>query len=99
MKKAPPGFTCPDCGTVSHNPNDVRQRYCARCHFFVDDPLSFVSAYVTGYAANAIGEPQASNPYLPDRRTNASWDQGWIDGSNGVDPNTGGAENIRRMTQ
>jgi hypothetical protein len=30
-------FTCPFCGTVSHNPNDVRERYCGRCHVFVID--------------------------------------------------------------
>ena len=30
-------FTCPRCGAVSHNPNDARERYCGRCHVFVDD--------------------------------------------------------------
>lgn len=30
-------FTCPDCGAVSHNPNDERERYCGRCHAFVED--------------------------------------------------------------
>jgi hypothetical protein len=25
------GFTCPFCGAVSHNPNDVRRWSCARC--------------------------------------------------------------------
>ena len=29
-------FTCPFCGAVSHNPNDARERYCVRCHVFVD---------------------------------------------------------------
>lgn len=33
-------FTCPFCGFVSHNPNDAAQRYCLRCHVFVDDVLS-----------------------------------------------------------
>lgn len=33
----PDPFTCPSCGAVSHNPNDAAQRYCGRCHFFVDD--------------------------------------------------------------
>jgi hypothetical protein len=32
------GFTCPFCGLVSHNANDMRERYCVRCHLFVDDP-------------------------------------------------------------
>lgn len=25
------GFTCPRCGRVSHNPNDIRERYCGAC--------------------------------------------------------------------
>jgi hypothetical protein len=29
-------FTCPFCGAISHNLNDADQRYCARCHVFVD---------------------------------------------------------------
>lgn len=32
-------FQCPFCQTVSHNPNDARYRYCARCDIFVDDVL------------------------------------------------------------
>ncbi|HJQ59437.1 MAG TPA: hypothetical protein VJ890_21195 [Vineibacter sp.] len=31
-------FTCPRCGAVSHNPGDIANRYCGRCHAFVDDP-------------------------------------------------------------
>ncbi len=28
---------CPKCSTVSFNPNDVKNRYCARCHgYYVD---------------------------------------------------------------
>ena len=33
-------FVCPYCGAESHNPNDVRERYCGRCHVFVDDPFT-----------------------------------------------------------
>jgi hypothetical protein len=33
----PPAFRCPFCGFVSYNPNDLRERYCVRCHRFVDD--------------------------------------------------------------
>lgn len=29
-------FVCPDCGAVSHNPNDIEHRYCGRCHEFKD---------------------------------------------------------------
>ena len=25
-------FTCPRCGAVSHNPRDLAEGYCARCH-------------------------------------------------------------------
>jgi hypothetical protein len=31
-------FICPHCGTESFNPNDIRERYCGRCHVFADDP-------------------------------------------------------------
>jgi hypothetical protein len=30
-------FVCPRCGAVSHNPKDACERYCGRCHVFVDD--------------------------------------------------------------
>jgi hypothetical protein len=33
----PSKFRCPRCGAVSYNPNDIRERYCGRCHAFVDD--------------------------------------------------------------
>lgn len=32
-----PLFTCPRCGAESHNPNDAREQYCARCNAFVGD--------------------------------------------------------------
>ena len=25
-------YICPHCFAVSHNPNDIAQRYCGRCH-------------------------------------------------------------------
>lgn len=31
-------ITCGTCGLTSVNPNDVRNRYCAHCHVFHDDP-------------------------------------------------------------
>lgn len=31
-------FVCPRCGAESFNPNDISERYCGRCHVFVDDP-------------------------------------------------------------
>jgi len=32
-----PSLTCPFCGRVSYNRNDVTQRYCGACHRFLDD--------------------------------------------------------------
>jgi hypothetical protein len=29
-------YTCPHCGMVSHNLNDVRERYCGFCHRWAD---------------------------------------------------------------
>lgn len=33
----PPRFTCTRCGTVSYNRDDVKEKYCVRCHTLVDD--------------------------------------------------------------
>lgn len=30
-------FTCPKCGAVSYNPNDIREGYCGRCHEFTGE--------------------------------------------------------------
>lgn len=32
-----PWYTCPWCGTTSRHPDDVANKYCARCHEFEDD--------------------------------------------------------------
>lgn len=40
MKPDPVSFKCPICGAISYNPNDARERYCVRCHRFVDDPAT-----------------------------------------------------------
>lgn len=34
-----PSITCPACGKVSYNPNDIEQRYCGNCHLFHDQML------------------------------------------------------------
>jgi hypothetical protein len=31
-------FVCPRCGAESFNQNDINERYCGRCHVFVDNP-------------------------------------------------------------
>lgn len=33
----PQTFTCPKCGAVSYNANDVRERYCGACHDFAKE--------------------------------------------------------------
>jgi hypothetical protein len=43
-----PAFTCPCCGAVSHNPNDIEQHYCGRCHWWTGDP--------------ALGPPHLAEP-------------------------------------
>lgn len=32
----PASITCPRCGMTSHNPNDIRERYCGACHQYHD---------------------------------------------------------------
>lgn len=44
-----PYIVCPKCGMVSHNPNDVENRYCGNCHAFHDDLLN------PGYWMNETG--------------------------------------------
>lgn len=34
----PASFSCPRCGAVSYNLNDVEHGYCGRCHDFTGDP-------------------------------------------------------------
>jgi len=29
-------ITCPRCQWTSYNPDDIRERYCGRCHAFTD---------------------------------------------------------------
>lgn len=41
-KRTKPHFTCPRCAAISWNPNDLRERYCGRCHLFFS-PLERVS--------------------------------------------------------
>lgn len=41
---ADPPFVCPFCDAISHHPRDADERYCGRCHVFVDDVLGFRDA-------------------------------------------------------
>ena len=38
-------ITCPRCGRTSHNPNDVRERYCGACHVFHGDAHPALAPY------------------------------------------------------
>ena len=31
-------ITCPRCGAKSYHPEDIRQGYCGRCHWWTSDP-------------------------------------------------------------
>jgi hypothetical protein len=33
-----PSFTCPCCGMISWNGNDIEQGYCGACHWWTADP-------------------------------------------------------------
>jgi hypothetical protein len=34
-------ITCLVCGFTSHNPNDVKHRYCGSCHVYHANPAAF----------------------------------------------------------
>lgn len=38
-------YTCPRCRAVSHNPNDLANRYCGWCHQFEDATLTNFTIY------------------------------------------------------
>lgn len=61
-------FQCPLCGFVSHNPNDARERYCIRCHEFVDDVLNatrtFRAAAVETFRRKAVEDPERAGQWL-----------------------------------
>ncbi len=38
-KRGEGAFTCPCCSAVSHNPHDLEQGYCGRCHWWTADPV------------------------------------------------------------
>lgn len=40
-------YTCPHCGRVSHNPNDLAHRYCGACHRYADE-RAVAEAMLTG---------------------------------------------------
>ena len=54
-QKSRPSFICPRCGAESFNPNDIRERYCGRCHVFVDDAAE--EPKKRGRPATGVKEP------------------------------------------
>lgn len=38
-----PSIACPQCGKVSFNPNDVRERYCGNCSRYHDTMLQIAT--------------------------------------------------------
>lgn len=38
LSAQPESIKCPRCGRTSHNPHDVRERYCGACHAYLDQP-------------------------------------------------------------
>ena len=51
-----PSFTCPCCGIVSYNRNDIAQRFCGRCHDWTGDP---------GLGARHRARPCPHRPFTP----------------------------------
>lgn len=72
-------ITCPGCGATSHHPDDIRERYCGRCHqwspsripvFQVKSPEEFwilVSALADYERTMAESWPEAGLPSRAER--------------------------------
>lgn len=43
----PESITCPVCGKVSHNANDIKEKFCCFCHYFWGDIKAHVHGTVT----------------------------------------------------
>ena len=79
MPPAPASFTCPDCGSVSFNPNDIQNRYCGRCHSFTAkaDPLNPLELTRLAEALSEIPSkrklPQVFGPLRIDYASDAAY--------------------------
>lgn len=52
--RTPPSIiTCPQCHRVSHNPEDIKQKYCGACHEYTSDPAVMVAKASRLYMTNA----------------------------------------------
>jgi Zn-finger nucleic acid-binding protein len=84
-------FTCPICGAVSHNRRDVEERYCGRCHLFVDDEMQIYDAiiagelkpdpthYQAGWDAHAASKEFHEGPKPHFTVAGLCWRMGWND--------------------
>jgi hypothetical protein len=52
-----PSITCPRCRATSHHPEDVRQRYCARCRWWTSDPLLGSAEVIAMAERDGVIEP------------------------------------------
>jgi hypothetical protein len=43
----PETLTCPRCGFVTHNPNDVQQQYCGFCRLFLQDSAAVLMSCIS----------------------------------------------------
>lgn len=59
----PPTFTCPRCGMTSHNPTDVRERYCGNCHDWTGSTHDHIAI-----EAQMMGGDLIWAPYEDDRK-------------------------------
>lgn len=87
----PPHFTCPICSAVSHSTGDVLNRYCGRCHLFVDDEMLIYEAiiygrlkpdpalYQAGWDAHAAGKHFHEGPEPHHAVKGLCWRMGWND--------------------
>ena len=55
-----PNIKCLRCGVRSYHPKDIRERYCAKCHAFHDEPEGS-AARPNGFAAHAAPSSPGSS--------------------------------------
>ncbi|MFJ9719968.1 hypothetical protein ACIRPQ_29250 [Streptomyces sp. NPDC101213] len=55
--------TCPECGRVSHHPQDIAEDYCGRCHVFNGGPEGWMHVA----SRRRLGEAGPLRQYPPER--------------------------------
>lgn len=59
-------ITCPECGRISHNLNEVALLYCNACHMFHEEILQQKADEAVREALAWYASPQTWNQWLPD---------------------------------